>query len=100
MKHCVDRIAKRLLYGKVKAVLLAVVYEAVCFGDLDVIGKTAVGIDADDLGVLADMPLAALTEFAFAANDMGFSADDVTHFHSGDMAAGFDNFATEFMPGG
>lgn len=80
-----------------QAVLSAVIDKAVGFGNLDVVRKAAIGINADDLRVFADVSLVSPAEFAFATDNMCFGTDDIAQFDSGDIATDFDDLATEFV---
>ena len=68
-------------------------------GNDDVFGEGAVGVDADDLHVLADVRLADAALQALAAGHVHFGGDEVAFLHAGDFVAdGFDR-AAELVAG-
>src|SRR5438128_6704601 len=69
------------------------------FGDLDILGKSAIGIHADDLYVLADVGLADTTLEAFAAGHMHLGGNEVAFLDGSDVFAYRGDMPAEFVPG-
>ena len=68
-------------------------------GDDDVLGEGAVGVDADDLHVLADVRLAGAALQALAAGDVHLGGDEVAFLHAGDIFADGLDGAAELVAG-
>src|SRR5205823_7064288 len=68
------------------------------FGNAHVLGKGAIGINADDLHVLADVRFADAALKAFAAGDVHLGADKIAFLDGGNLAAHGGDRAAEFVP--
>ena len=69
------------------------------FGNDDVFGEGAVGVDADDLHVLADVRFAGAALQALAAGHVHLGGNEVAFLHAGDFVAERRHFSAEFVPG-
>ena len=64
-----------------------------------VLGEGAVGVDADDLHVLADVRFAGAALQALAAGHVHLGGNEVAFLHAGDFIAERRHLAAELMPG-
>ncbi len=69
------------------------------FGNDNIVGKSAIAIDADDLDVLADVTLAGAALQALAAGDMHLRRDEVALFYAGNLAANGGDMTAELVAG-
>src|SRR5438477_3645208 len=69
------------------------------FGDHHVLGESAVGIDADDFYVLADVGFAGAALQAFTAGDVHLGGNEIAFLHAGDFVAVGNHFAAELVAG-
>src|SRR5579863_1345257 len=67
------------------------------FGDEDVFGKCAVGVNANDLYVLADVSFTGPALQAFAAGDMHLGRNEVALLHTGDFIAKCGDLSAELV---
>jgi hypothetical protein len=95
----VDGVAKRIEDRSVFSGNGGVELPDVRFGNDDVFGEGSVGVDADDLDVLADVGFAGAALQALAASDVHFGGDEVSLFDAGDFIAEGGDFAAELVAG-
>ena len=69
------------------------------FRNANVLGEGAIGVNADDLHVLADVRFANAALKALAASHVHLGADKVAFLDGGDLAAHGGDRAAEFMTG-
>ncbi len=98
-QHGVHRVAQRVEDGRVLLGDRRVELPDVGLGNDDVLGEGAVGVDADDLHVLADVRLADTALQALAARDVHFSGDEVAFLDAGHFVADGLDRAAEFVTG-
>src|SRR5580704_1838856 len=98
-EHRVYGIAQRIKDGGVLLRNARVELPDVRLGDDHVFGESAVGIDANDFHVLADVSFAGAALQTFAAGDVHFRGNEVAFLHAGDFVAEGHHFAAEFVSG-
>src|SRR5690349_18113270 len=98
-QHRVNRIAEWIEDGGIIGWNGRIELPDVRFGNLDVIGEGTVGIDADDLYVLADMRLAGAALQTFAAIDMHLGGDKIAFLDAGHFATDSGDRSAKFMAG-
>ncbi len=98
-QHGVHRVAQRIENGRVLRRDGRIELPDIRLGNDDVLGEGAVGVDADDLHVLADVRLAGAALQALAAGHVHLGGDEVARLHAGHFVAhGFDG-AAELVAG-
>jgi hypothetical protein len=63
----------------------------------DILGKTSIAINADDLGVRADMRVACAAEKAAAIDDVALRSDAITLLHIGHERSNLNDIAGELV---
>src|SRR6185437_15803689 len=95
----VNGIAQRIENGSVVSGNGRIELPNIRFGNLDVLGKCAVGVDTDNLHKLANVSFAGAALQAFAAIDVHLGGDEVTFLDTCDLAAHSSHGSTEFVSG-
>src|ERR1035441_6100749 len=98
-QHGVHRVAQRVEDRRVLFRNRGIEFPDIRLGNDHVLGEGAVGVDADDLHMLADVRLADAALQALAARHVHFGGDEVARLDAGDFVAhGFDR-AAELVAG-
>ena len=98
-QHGMNGIAQRIEDGGILLRNGGIELPDIGFGNDHVLGEGAVGIDADDFHVLADVRFAGAALQALAASHVHLGGDKVAFFHAGDFIAESRDFAAEFVAG-
>ena len=98
-QHGVHGVAQRVEDGRVLLRDRRIELPDVDLGNDDVFGEGAVGVDADDLHVLADVRLADAALQALAAGHVHLGGDEVAFLHAGDIVADGLDGAAELVAG-
>jgi hypothetical protein len=98
-EHGVHRVAQRVEDGGVLPRNGGIELPDVRLGNDDVFGKGAIGVDANDLHVLADVRFADAALQALAAGHVHFSGNKVTFLHAGNFGAHGLHRAAELVAG-
>ena len=93
-----NSIPERIENGGVFLRNFRVEFPDVRFGDDDVFGEGAIGIDADDFHVLADVSFAGAALQALAACHVHLGGNEIAFLDAGHFVAERNHFATEFVP--
>src|ERR1017187_430903 len=96
-QHGVHGVAQRIEDGCVLLRDGGIEVPDIRFGDDDVLGESSVGIDADNLDVLADVGFAGAALQALAASHVHFGGYEIALLHAGDLIAKRDHLAAEFV---
>ena len=96
-EHGVERVAHRIVNAADVERDVVVEMPDVRRRHRDVLGETAVAIDADDLRVRADVRVAGAAEQASAVDDVAFGGHAIAFAHVGDEAADLHDFAGELV---
>ena len=98
-ENCVNSIAQRIENRRVFRWNGGIKLPDIRFWNDDVFRKSAVGIDADDLHVLADVRLAGAALQALAAGHVHFGGNEIAFLYAGDFVAECGYLAAKFVPG-
>src|SRR5262249_49151230 len=95
----VHGVSKGIEHAGVVGRYLRIDLPDVRFGEFYVLGESAVGVDADDLHVLADVRFAGPALIALAAGDMHLRRHKIAFLDCGDVLAPGNDVPAEFMSG-
>ena len=93
-----DRVPQRIEYRGIVFGDGRVNFPDIAYGDTHEFGETAVGIDADDFHVLAEVGLSHAAGAATSAIHVHFGANEIARLDRGDLGSNFVHGAAEFMP--
>jgi len=98
-QHGMHGVAQRIENGRVVERNGGIELPDVRLRNHYVLGEGPVGVDADDLYVLADMGLASAALQTLSTGHVHFGGNEVALFHAGDFVAEGGDFPAEFVPG-
>src|SRR5450631_379214 len=98
-EHRVYGIAQRIENGSVLLRSRRIEFPDIRLGDNDVLGKSSVGVDADDFHVLADMSFAGAALQTLAAGHVHFGGYEIAFLDAGYLIAERGHLAAEFVSG-
>src|SRR2546423_10178289 len=94
-----DGVAQRIEHAGIVGRNAGIDLPDVRFGDFYILGKSAVGVHADDLYVLADVGLTNATLEAFAAGYVHLGRNEVAFLYGSDVFAHRRDMPAEFVSG-
>ena len=92
-------VAKRVENGSEFIRNVRVYGPDVYFGNGNVLGKTTIGVDAQNDDINADVTVARTALFAMPASNMAFGTYSIANFCALNRISNRDNFADKFVPG-